>query len=102
MTNTYDEKAAQIWRQALVCSASDFCPHATFEGCIASAGAAALAACAREEAKELLPFAIHKTKCKGFPAFSEEQLARDCDCGLQAIKNRLAALDQAAGGKEKG
>lgn len=56
----------------------------------------ALAACALEEAKPLLKYAIHKTNCKGFPAFSEEQLARDCDCGLQAIKTKLTGLERAA------
>lgn len=37
--------------------------------------------------RELLSYAIHKNSCKGLPAFSEEQLARDCDCGLQKIKD---------------
>lgn len=29
-------------------------------------------------------FGRHKDRCHGFPATSEEQVARDCDCGFEA------------------
>src|SRR5882757_711938 len=32
----------------------------------------------------LRKYGIHKTNCIAFPAFSEEQVARDCNCGLVA------------------
>lgn len=35
--------------------------------------------------RKCLPFAHHRNSCKGFPAFSDEQLIRDCDCGFVAL-----------------
>lgn len=48
-----------------------------------------LIAAVREQSKMLLKYAIHKTNCKGFPAFSEQQLARDCDCGMAALERAV-------------
>lgn len=31
----------------------------------------------------------HTGACRAFPARSEEQIRRDCDCGLQALIDRL-------------
>ena len=42
---------------------------------------------ARERAlrEALKKYGHHTNRCKGFPATSEEQLARDCDCGFTAL-----------------
>jgi hypothetical protein len=39
----------------------------------------------RDELRQaLVKYGHHRNSCKAFPATSDEQIARDCDCGLQA------------------
>lgn len=39
----------------------------------------------REVLEEARRYAVHKTKCRAWPAFSEEQILRDCDCGYVTL-----------------
>lgn len=61
----------------------------------------------REVLEEARRYAVHKTKCRAWPAFSEEQILRDCDCGYVTLfgwsSGNVGALSAAppAGAGEK-
>jgi len=53
-----------------------------------------VAAMKRMEAvvRKLAPYMQHRGRCHAFPATSEEQVRRNCDCGLSEKKSGISAL----------
>lgn len=40
------------------------------------------------ERRGAMAYGHHRKRCKGFPAISQKQLDRDCDCGFTQILRR--------------
>ena len=58
---------------------------------------------AREKALgEAFPFSHHGSKCKAFPAISDEQILRDCDCGFVKLFKKAYFYRTLAAEAERG
>lgn len=63
----------------------------------------------QEGLREALRYAVHKPFCSAYPATSEEQILRDCNCGFVKLFGwssnnvyAIAALTQSAEGGNRG